>query len=121
MTTDSVCVSKVVEALVADASEDYMGLWQIVRRVSLRLGSEDAAAVRTETLVVARKLLQHGLLVGDLANSGGFNAWTNQAPDVVVSRIEAEWGVLGRLPDIGDICWFDRPPMGDEPVGLSIA
>ena len=95
--------------LVADAAEDYVGLWQLVNRTTSVLGSEDEASVINNTLLLVRELLSRGLVAGDLEESGGFAAWANQSTDYVVSRIESEWKVIGGPPDIGDICWFDWP------------
>ena len=102
-------IFQMAEILMADAAEDYVGLWQLVNRMTRVLGSEDEALVVKDTLLLVRELLSRGLVAGDLAESGGFDAWANQSPDYVVGRIETEWKAISAPPDIGDICWFDRP------------
>ena len=101
-------VSQEVKVLVANAAEDYVGLWQLVKRAFRVLGSADEAEIMVTSMAITRDLLSHGLVVGELTESGGFSAWKDQAPDAVVRRIEAEWKTLGRPPNIGDVCWFHR-------------
>ena len=58
---------------------------------------------------VVRALLERGLLAGNLTKSGGFSAWDQQQPNLVVDRIRQEWQQLGHDPTIDDIAWFYLP------------
>lgn len=106
--TQSAVVTKIAEDLFEEALRDYIGLWQIVRRVVLAWPSDDVEFVRRTTLVIVQDLLHRRMLAGDLSRTDGFDPWVTQAPENVCSRIATAWDQLGRLPDIGDICWFDR-------------
>jgi len=95
----------VIGRLLAEAQDDEVGLWEIVREVEARTGP--SASTMEETLAVVRELLSHGLQAGDPPYSaGGYRAWADQAPDAVIDRIRREWVALGRTPNIPDIAWF---------------
>jgi hypothetical protein len=97
----------ILEGLVAECHEDHVGLWRVVNAVRFDLGSANPAETRAMTLrLVGRLLHERGMQVGHPAPDGRrFIAW-ELPPDQAVSRIEKEWSVLGREPDIGEIAWF---------------
>lgn len=93
---------------LAEAQDDQVGLWEIVREVEQR--SASGASALEETLAVVRELLSHGLQAGDPPYStDGYRAWADQRPDAVIERIRREWAALGRAPNIPDIVWFGLP------------
>lgn len=111
-------IQQMVDEFVAESRDDLVGLWQVVRRIEER--SSDPTSLRERTLRVVRTLLEHGLLAGNPPYSlGGFQVWTDQRPDAVVSRIRKEWLELGRTPNIPDIVWFSRPPALSTPTKSS--
>jgi hypothetical protein len=42
-----------------------------------------------------------------------FVPWQLTIPEAL-ARIEREWRALGRDPSLGDICWFNNTPAGNE-------
>jgi hypothetical protein len=100
-------VDSMVSELLTESLEDYVGLWEIVHKVSKV--QSDEVVIRAESLRVARILLEKGLIAGKLRRGGGFEPWPIQESDAVMRRIEMEWEKLGHLPGIDDICWFNRP------------
>ena len=98
----------IVDSLVADAHEDYIGLWQIVSHVSQQDKIKGDEVIRAESLRVLRLLLKRGLVVGELKAGGGFDPWPVQDVEAVVDRVEMKWKRLGHTPDIGDICWLSE-------------
>ena len=97
-----------VDEFVAEARDDIVGLWEIVKELENMIA--DPAALREQTLSVIRALLARGLLAGDPPYSAnGFQVWTDQKPAAVIDRIRKEWLALGRVPNIPDIVWFSRP------------
>lgn len=100
-------ITNQINSFVIEAREDYVGLWQIFRRIKSEiLNKED---VSFNVFEVVRGLLERGLLVGNLTKDGSFEAWNQQNPDLVISRINKEWQDLGRDPTIDDIAWFHLP------------
>jgi hypothetical protein len=97
----------VLENLAEECRKDHVGLWEIVDAVRFDLGSTNAFEMRRLTLhLVRRLLLERGIQVGHPEADGRhFVAW-QLAPDQAVSRIEQEWAVLGREPNIGEVAWF---------------
>lgn len=102
-------LDRIVDALAAESTHDYVGLWQVVRRVSKADDKTSEETIRHETLEMVRALLHRGLVVGRLTREGGFEPWINQDPNVVLEQIDAKWRALGRRPDIDDICWLNLP------------
>lgn len=64
-------------------------------------------SVRTIQAVVNEGLM----MVGDVTD-GGFFEW-DLTPEAALAKVEREWSVLGRLPDLGDVCWLANTPAGD--------
>lgn len=90
---------------------DLIGLWQIVSRIRRSRPGLSRETVLKETLDFVRTMLQSGFEVGDPPYSArGYNRWNSQDVDKAITRIEDEWSVLGRDPDLADIAWF-RPPL----------
>lgn len=92
-----------LERILTECEEDYVGLWSIYRRVRDAGWSSDP---RSSTLALLQFLLISGIVeAGAPDASGCFHPW-QLGPDDAVRRIELEWTQLGREPDIGDIVWF---------------
>lgn len=92
----------------AGAGSD-LGLWWLADDIrELRRGASEEE-IRRETLRAVRPLLERGLLRAvDLLPGGAFQPWQGSI-DEQLARIEAEWAVLSRPPDLGDIVWFIGP------------
>ncbi len=99
----------IADSLVSESEHDYVGVWQLVRRVSKVCDQSSEEAIRGMTLELVRRLLRRGFVAGRLAHEGGFEPWSNQNPDAVLERIDAEWSALGHRPGIDDICWLNLP------------
>jgi hypothetical protein len=104
-----VTATDVLESLVEECHQDHVGLWEVVRAARLDLGALTAADTHATTLRLVRSLLDRGMLVGYPAADGvGFVPWGLSA-ESAVRRIEQEWSVLGRDPNIGEVAWFTAP------------
>src|SRR5262245_31548500 len=90
---------EVLEDLVQEGREDFVGLWEVIRYVRGDLGVEDDPEVRQVTLGLVEEMLKgHGMLAGEPSRDWSeFLSW-NLPPDQAVRRIEAEWLALGREP-----------------------
>jgi hypothetical protein len=106
--TTQALTMRVVEEIALEAKDDWVGLWQIIgqfERFSL-----DEAMLRERTLDVVRALLDRGFIAGDsIYYTHPFRPWPDQRPEAIIERIRSEWLALGRIPNIGDIVYFDLP------------
>lgn len=100
-------LKNIVKKLLLDAQDDYVGLWQIVARLSNISAPPSGDYLRQSTLLIVAQLLDHGVVAGQLIAGGGFEQWMAQDSISVLKRIEREWKELGGKPEIGDICWFN--------------
>lgn len=90
------------------ARSDFVGLWQIASRVREDLGLTNNADVRTETLLVVKRLLEGGFRPGDYLRTG-FAPWDETSADSIIARISNEWDTGRGAPTLADpICWFAR-------------
>ncbi len=95
-----------LESILAECDEDYVGLWSIYRRMK----EARFADSKQSTLNLVGFLLSTGAIEAGLPDRQGvFHRW-NKSSDEVVRQIDQEWSSLGREPDIGDIVWFTTPP-----------
>ena len=101
-------VDEMIADFVLEAPDDWIGLWQIIKR--LQKSGVDDAELLPATMNVVRAMLIRGFLAGDPPYSeGGFQLWADQNHDSIIERIRAEWRTLGHVPNIPDIVWFDLP------------
>lgn len=99
--------------ILAELADDYVGLWEVAWMVATELGSEDAAAVRENTMRLVEGMLLRGLIRPGLAREdGGFDPWPTGPEDFVLALKERWDAVGGRLPTLGEIAWFDSTPRG---------
>lgn len=99
--------------VLTEGLEDYVGLWQVARRVRESLRLSEANEVRQAVVDRLRPLFEGGHVeAGELASNGGFSAWKRQGQDAV-ERIDREWRRLGHDPNISDICWLNNTALGD--------
>lgn len=98
---------------LVEGLDDYVGLWQWVRRVRDRWPDLADDAVRSKVLELVGELMRRNAIrAGALTRDGGFDAW-ELTPAEALERIEREWIELGRDPNIADICWFNNTELGD--------
>ena len=99
-------------------ADEHTGLWLAI--AELRTASGGAIDFR-RILDILYGLLSSGLLQAGVPTlDGGFEPWL-LAPEEVLARIEDEWTLLGRDPDIGEIVWFTMsekavPHTGQRPA-----
>lgn len=64
-------------------------------------------SIHTIRAVVTEGLMQ----LGDVTD-GGFFEW-DLTPEASIEKVERDWNALGRLPDLGEVCWLANTPAGD--------
>lgn len=90
------------------ASEDRLGLWEIIHCVKKNFSPNDESELMALTLLFVREMLSEGYKAGTSEYSeGGYVPFGNQDAQSVCDYIETEWKKLGKIPSIGDIAYFD--------------
>lgn len=104
-------LEQIKAAIIAEAEEDFIGLWEIVREVRETTELNDEEAVRSATLAVVEDLVRGGQIRAGVLSGDGreLYEWAESA-ELVIERINREWLELGRDPNIGEIAWFDLAP-----------
>lgn len=102
------------EGIILEGLEDYIGLWEFTAFVRRSLSTDNEVAIRSTVLALANELLERGVMVtGFPTPEGGFEPEESE-PGEIVERIEREWRELGRMPDLGEIIWFDLTEYGER-------
>jgi hypothetical protein len=102
-------LNNIVEDFEKDAALDYIGLWELVRAAAEKAEEKNEASIRRLTFAILRKMLSRGFRAGGFTQTREWQLWSDQRPESVIRRIEAEWDALGHEPNMGDVVWFDRP------------
>jgi hypothetical protein len=100
-------IETIIEDFLAEAREDWIGLWAIVGAVRDRLDLTSNAEVKARTLDVIRGLIDQGLWPGNFGTDKKFHEWTEPDAAACLARIDSEWDVTKGDPVALDaICWF---------------
>ncbi len=101
-------VKRLADKFELEVRDDWVGLWEIVGSLD-KLGVDPSTQLE-QTIEVVRALLERGFVAGNLTRSApGFEPWPDQCREAIIERIRSEWLALGRIPNIGDIVYFDLP------------
>jgi hypothetical protein len=111
--TNEHSVRDVTRILCEEAQTDTVGLWAVLWEVKQAMASASPGEIRRTTLAAVRDALAGGHVVAGQfvdqdAETVAFSPW-NVSVDEVLTRIDHEWGALGREPNLGDIVWFVAP------------
>lgn len=92
-----------------ELEDDYVGLWELVRRVRRHLPDLDDRQVQDAVLLMVDGGLRRGeARAGRGAVVGGLECvWTNPVNEIT-DRIRREWSELGRDPMPGEVVWLDE-------------
>ncbi len=93
----------VLQTLVEECHDDYVGLWSVTREVRATLPDE-SAVVETTLALIKRLLLEADVVAGQF-DLNEFKPW-RMPVDAIVARIQREWADLGHEPTGGDVVWF---------------
>jgi hypothetical protein len=102
------------DSILIECCEDYVGLWAIAWEFREIQKEKDASEIRRKTMQVVEELLNADLIqAGTFSEDGDFEVWKLQTPDIL-KRIESEWDVLRREPNLGEIAWFIATDQGEK-------
>jgi hypothetical protein len=78
-------------------------------------GSPSEGEIMRETTGVISELMGSGYaIVGDVARDEGLlcvQSWGLGAAETI-KRVEDEWRALGRMPNLGEVCWLELTDAG---------
>ncbi|MBP0030535.1 hypothetical protein [Roseofilum sp. Guam] len=106
------------ELLILEASQDDVGIWEIIYKLSFAFPQSNEDERKVMTLEIVREYLENGLMeLGDFEcnNEKGyeFKLW-NLDIDSAIDRIDTEWSQLGTEPSVGDIAFLITTEKGDR-------
>jgi hypothetical protein len=102
-------IDEVVAMFVSEAEDDIIGLWEVIKVAGEDTDEGKGENLRKTSIEIVRRMLARGFWAGDMIKGGSaVDPWPDQQPEAVIARIEAEWSALGRVPNIGDIVYFER-------------
>jgi len=95
----------VLQSIVDECNEDYVGLWSVIREVRATL--TDESSVVEATLALVKRLLLEGDVVAGQFHFNEFQPWEIPVEEIM-ARIKGEWAALGQEPTGGDVVWFTK-------------
>jgi hypothetical protein len=100
-----------IDELLARGADDWVTAAEvawIARSVGDASTDGDVLEVSVD---VIRAVLTDGLMDAGDVTDGGFFEW-GLSPAESVRRIEQAWLLLGRLPNLGEVCWLSNTTAG---------
>jgi hypothetical protein len=98
--------------LILSAEEDYVDLSTYARIVDEVLGIRDPEGIYRATLGTVYELFSDRFVTAGVPTSdGGFEPWADGIVNSM-SRIQSGWQALGRIPELGELVWFDATERG---------
>ena len=95
-----------VQSILRECKDDYVGLWSIVREVRSIL--RPTTNLIDETISVIIPLIEQNRIVAGNFFGTDF-VYSNEPPEIISRKISSEWAKLNRDPNIGEIIWFTIP------------
>jgi len=104
--------------LLGYSAHDDMGIWVVVWEVTEAHTSNDPSElIRQKSIQVIKEMMENGwIVIGMPVNKDGqviFQLFS-MSVDEAIAFIESEWDKLGKLPSLGDVCWFRATPAGKQ-------
>ena len=100
---NSVNLKSVASSIAAEYEEDYVGLWVVATEV-IKAGVSENCVIEASIGVIRSVLEIDNMRIGQF-NNFKFVFWTSSL-EASLARIESEWKLLGRLPNLGEIAWI---------------
>jgi len=104
-----------IDELLMSGADDWVLAAEVAWVAESTGGAKTPDQIRDLSLRLIRELLQQGMMeIGDLSEEAPhFRKW-NLPMEEALERVEREWKALGRLPDLGDICWLQNTVKGNK-------
>ena len=106
------------DRFIIEGTEDYVGLWQIIKKIRLNRTDKNQKEVQSITLDAIREILETGFMqIGMFEyvdeKSLEYQVW-NLDINTCIQRVEKEWNELGREPNIGEVAWLVTTEKGEK-------
>ncbi|MFN7148152.1 MAG: hypothetical protein ACK4V6_01595 [Microthrixaceae bacterium] len=103
---------RMIRALLERGKDDWVMAADVAWIAHAIGGATSDDGIRSVSLGLIERALRDELMrIGDVTD-GGFLPW-EASPDQALRRVEASWRGLGRLPDLGEVCWLENTEEGD--------
>ena len=98
-----------------ELSVDYVGLWELVKRVRRVQPELDDQAVRDTVLTLIERALDRSEAQAGTWPRGaeGLETVWHEPTATIIDRIRREWDALGRDPTPGEVVWLQAPRAQD--------
>ena len=101
-----------IDELLIQGADDWVMAADVAWLAKSVVGAMSDEEVLDIATTVINEVVTAGLMqIGDVTD-GGFFEWDLPTGEVV-ERVAREWRALGRLPDVGEICWLANTTAGD--------
>lgn len=102
-----------IDELLACGADDWVAAAEVAWIAKSMGGAATNHEIKALSVELIQAVLVAGLMEAGDVTDGGFFAW-GVPPDEAVARIERSWDQLGRLPNIGDVCWLSNTRSGNQ-------
>lgn len=101
-----------IDDLLLRGSDDWVTAAEVAWLAKSVGGATTDEEIREVALSAIKEVVMRGLMqVGDVTDDGFFE-W-DRSPEDSLEAVAQEWRALGRLPDLGEVCWLANTPAGD--------
>jgi len=109
-------LDEALAGFIAEGNDDYIGLWQIINRVTsyLDIDQKKITILEAEKLWstmsdFVTRMLTNGFIAVDLTREGGYIAWPEQEPKQVMAKIKnLVVETKGGLDNVMYGVWFNK-------------
>jgi hypothetical protein len=104
-------VDACVEEILDRGLDDWIQASEVASVAKLTGGEATTEGIESLALEVIGHLVRGELMAPGDVTTDGFSEW-GMRPDEAVRRITTDWKALGRLPNLGEICWLSSTSTG---------
>jgi hypothetical protein len=102
----------VIKELLLKGADDWIMAADVAWIAKSMSGASTDDEVADLALATISEVVSQGLMqLGDVTD-GGFFEW-DLSPALAIERAARHWRSLGRLPDVGEVCWLANTAAGD--------
>ncbi|WP_143653471.1 hypothetical protein [Streptosporangium subroseum] len=105
-------LKRIVDRTLIMGIDDWVHFAQVVDQVYLVGGARSLEEALELAILAVGQLLKSGLMVAGTLRDDGFHPW-EVSPSEALLIIEREALSLGRLPEVGEICWLNSSAEAD--------
>ena len=109
-------VQTCLDELLKDGLDDWVQAADVATIAQSIGGARTPEEIKDLSLRVIQEALERDLMtVGDVT-SAGFRPWNVPLAEAL-ERVEHAWGIQGKGPNLGEVCWLENTKRGDDRAG----